>query len=41
MRRGRQAAERLFSPPRAARALIPIGLFAMGVTLAFAAFFLG
>jgi hypothetical protein len=41
LRRGQGAAERLFAPQKAARALIPISAFATAVTMGFAIFFLG
>ncbi len=41
LKRGGEIAERLFGSTRATWALLPVGLFATGVTLAFAKVFLG
>jgi hypothetical protein len=41
LKRGRSIAERLFPARKAARAFLPVGVFAAAVTLAFATVFLG
>jgi hypothetical protein len=41
LKRGHEVAKRFYPPPAAARAMIPVGIFATAVALTFAVFFLG